>query len=355
MEHEWVTVTSSEQELQLEHIIKFHAERVKLQLVTQQNAGNALFMHLWTQLQKLEFLSAHWWLLLYSIHSSFSNAPYCYSGFSHCQGVYPSKILYIAEATRVIEKLCATPTGTNWRSTAVCDLCHKNGATIAQVCDHRYCDSCTRSMVQESRDSGGLTCAKCAEESSSIWKSLDVTQLELSSKFEVFQDILADNDDISMVVFAKYVATLQLLEAYLHSWAWKAAKADRDVFLVTGTTSQKKRKTIFAKIAKPKRKFLLLITIKIGGTGLNFTTAQAALFMDFQWNPAVERQAEDRIHRIGQTEETTVYRVVSSNMYIDSKIQKIQQDKTNKAEQTLSGIRKKSDLSVDQLYSFFSS
>jgi SNF2 family DNA or RNA helicase len=77
--------------------------------------------------------------------------------------------------------------------------------------------------------------------------------------------------------------------------------------------------------------------------------------MDFQWNPAVERQAEDRIHRIGQTEETTVYRVVSSNMYIDSKIQKIQQDKTNKAEQTLSGIRKKSDLSVDQLYSFFSS
>ena len=278
---------------------------------------------------------------------------YC-SGFSNYQGVYSSKIHFIHQAASIIEKICTTPTGTNWCSTAICDSCQKNRATIAQVCGHRYCDSCTRSIVQEARDSGTLTYAKCAEESSSIWQSLDVAQLEPSSKFQMFQQILEENEDISMIVFTKHVVTLQLLGGYLHSWAWKDAKADRDVFLMTGSTPQKKRKSIFAKIANPKHKYLLLITIKIGGTGLNFTTAQAVLFMDSQWNPAIKCQAEDRIHQIGQIQEITVYWVFSTNMCIDSKIKKIQQDKIKKAEQALSGTKKKPNLSLDQLFSFFS-
>jgi len=55
---------------------------------------------------------------------------------------------------------------------------------------------------------------------------------------------------------------------------------------------------------------LFLISLKAGGTGLNLTAADYIIHMDPWWNPAVEDQASDRAHRIGQTRPVTVYRLV---------------------------------------------
>jgi SNF2 family DNA or RNA helicase len=55
---------------------------------------------------------------------------------------------------------------------------------------------------------------------------------------------------------------------------------------------------------------VLLISLKAGGTGINLTTADTVIHYDPWWNPAVEEQATDRAHRIGQTHPITVYRLV---------------------------------------------
>ena len=56
---------------------------------------------------------------------------------------------------------------------------------------------------------------------------------------------------------------------------------------------------------------LFLISLKAGGTGLNLTAADYVIHLDPWWNPAVEDQATDRAHRIGQTRPVTVYRLVT--------------------------------------------
>ena len=53
---------------------------------------------------------------------------------------------------------------------------------------------------------------------------------------------------------------------------------------------------------------MFLISLKAGGTGLNLTAADTVIHFDPWWNPAVEDQATDRAHRIGQTKVVTVYR-----------------------------------------------
>ena len=56
---------------------------------------------------------------------------------------------------------------------------------------------------------------------------------------------------------------------------------------------------------------MFLISLKAGGTGINLTGADYVIHLDPWWNPAVEDQATDRAHRIGQTKPVTVYRLVA--------------------------------------------
>ena len=64
---------------------------------------------------------------------------------------------------------------------------------------------------------------------------------------------------------------------------------------------------------------VFLISLKAGGSGLNLTGADYVIHLDPWWNPAVEDQATDRAHRIGQTRPVTVYRLVSKDS-IEEKI-----------------------------------
>lgn len=63
---------------------------------------------------------------------------------------------------------------------------------------------------------------------------------------------------------------------------------------------------------------LFLISLKAGGTGLNLTAADNVVILDPWWNPAVEEQATDRAHRIGQTRPVSVYRLVTRDTIEDA-------------------------------------
>jgi SNF2 family DNA or RNA helicase len=71
---------------------------------------------------------------------------------------------------------------------------------------------------------------------------------------------------------------------------------------------------------------IMLVSLKAGGSGLNLTAADHVFLCDPWWNPAVEQQAADRTHRIGQTRPVFVYRLVSSNT-VEERILTLQDSK----------------------------
>ncbi|GAE27156.1 DNA/RNA helicases [Halalkalibacter wakoensis JCM 9140] len=73
-------------------------------------------------------------------------------------------------------------------------------------------------------------------------------------------------------------------------------------------------------------KELFLISLKAGGTGLNLTGADTVILYDLWWNPAVEEQAADRVHRMGQNKKVKVIKLVASGT-IEEKMNELQEKK----------------------------
>ncbi len=93
---------------------------------------------------------------------------------------------------------------------------------------------------------------------------------------------------------------------------------------------------------------LFLISLKAGGLGLNLTAADYVIHMDPWWNPAVEDQASDRAHRIGQTRPVTVYRLVTADT-IEEKIVQLHHAKRDLADSLLKGTDTAHTLTADEL------
>ena len=91
-----------------------------------------------------------------------------------------------------------------------------------------------------------------------------------------------------------------------------------------------------------------LISLKAGGTGLNLTGADYVIHLDPWWNPAVEDQATDRAHRIGQTRPVTVYRLVAKDT-IEEQILKLHGAKRDLVAGILEGTDQAAKLSTHEL------
>ena len=81
---------------------------------------------------------------------------------------------------------------------------------------------------------------------------------------------------------------------------------------------------------------VFLISLKAGGVGLNLTGADMVIHYDPWWNVAVQNQATDRAHRIGQTNKVTVYKMIAKGT-IEEKIVKLQETKKDLADSIISG------------------
>ena len=81
---------------------------------------------------------------------------------------------------------------------------------------------------------------------------------------------------------------------------------------------------------------LFLISLKAGGHGLNLTAADYVFILDPWWNPAVEAQAIDRAHRIGQTRRVFAYRLIARNT-VEEKILELQKSKRELADAIITG------------------
>ena len=93
---------------------------------------------------------------------------------------------------------------------------------------------------------------------------------------------------------------------------------------------------------------LFLISLKAGGAGLNLTAADYVIHLDPWWNPAVEDQASDRAHRIGQLRPVTIYRLVARDT-IEDRILDLHRHKRDLADSLLEGTEMSARLGVEEM------
>jgi SNF2 family DNA or RNA helicase len=145
--------------------------------------------------------------------------------------------------------------------------------------------------------------------------------LDGSGKFneviEMVQKAIENKHKI--LLFSQFVQHLNLYKEYF--------KMQNQSFLyLDGSTPSAERSKLVNEFQKDKDIPLFLISLKAGGVGLNLTSADYVFLLDPWWNPAVEKQAMDRTHRIGQTKPVFVYKFISKNT-IEEKIIKLQEKK----------------------------
>ena len=163
-----------------------------------------------------------------------------------------------------------------------------------------------------------------------------------SSKLELFgnvvEELLANGH--KALIFSQFVGHLQLIEEYVRQKGIAYQYLD-------GQTPPKQRQARIDAFQDGQGD-LFLISLKAGGTGLNLTAADYVIHMDPWWNPAVEDQASDRAHRIGQKRPVTVYRLITQNT-IEEKIIKLHESKRDLADSLLKGTDSSSKLSAQDL------
>ena len=120
------------------------------------------------------------------------------------------------------------------------------------------------------------------------------------------------------LVFSQFTTYLDMIENKIKVAGWKMARID-------GSQTIKKR-TEQVELFQNGDAQIFLISLKAGGFGLNLTAASYIFLMDPWWNPAVERQAIDRAHRIGQENKLTVYRPIIKES-VEEKVLVLQQSK----------------------------
>ena len=106
------------------------------------------------------------------------------------------------------------------------------------------------------------------------------------------------------LIFTQMTRMLDILEIFLNIHGFTYVRLD-------GSTKVELRQQIVDKFNNDKKVFCFISSTRSGGIGLNLTGADSIIFYDTDWNPAMDKQAQDRCHRIGQTRTVHIYRLIT--------------------------------------------
>ncbi len=152
-------------------------------------------------------------------------------------------------------------------------------------------------------------------------------ELATSAKLEALVDLLEPliEEGNKVLVFSQFVEMLRLIEE-------RISNLGCTLFKLTGKTEN--RNDLIIDFRRAPGAGVFLISLKAGGSGLNLEAASYVILFDPWWNPAVENQAIDRTHRIGQTKTVFAYRLLVRDT-IEDKIRQLQIRKSNMANDVL--------------------
>src|SRR5690606_28789318 len=136
---------------------------------------------------------------------------------------------------------------------------------------------------------------------------------------ELTREINENIGNHKALVFSQFLGMLSLIRGRLEELG-----IDYEYF--DGSTSAAQREVVIKRFQEDENCRIFLISLKAGGVGLNLTAADYVYIVDPWWNPAVEQQAIDRTHRIGQTKNIFAYRMICKDT-IEDKIIQLQEKK----------------------------
>jgi superfamily II DNA or RNA helicase len=135
------------------------------------------------------------------------------------------------------------------------------------------------------------------------------------------EKLLSENHKV--LIFSQFVKHLNLFASFFEEQRLPYSH-------LTGSVAEKDRKNVIKKFQEDESRKLFLISLRAGGVGLNLTGADYVFMLDPWWNPAVENQAINRAHRIGQDKNVFVYKFITRNT-VEEKIVNLQQRKSDLA------------------------
>eukprot|EP00761_Pharyngomonas_kirbyi_P010271 gb/GECH01010291.1/.p1 GENE.gb/GECH01010291.1/~~gb/GECH01010291.1/.p1 ORF type:complete len:1033 (+),score=245.46 gb/GECH01010291.1/:1-3099(+) len=227
---------------------------------------------------------------------------------------------------------------------------------VITPCQHTFCQECIGfSMVLSSgdeSDDGIVECSVCKREFSQTelkysQKSPSKPELsnhmaELEHNFQsstkidaLLQDVtelLEKDPTTKIVVFSQWTSMLDLIGITLRRSGIEYVRLD-------GSMARRDREKSVVAFRDNRKTNMMLMSLKAGGVGLNLVWATHVFIIDPWWNPAVEEQAIDRVHRIGQKREVTVKKFVVKDT-VEERIVELQKHKKALAQGTL-GMSKK--------------
>ena len=214
-------------------------------------------------------------------------------------------------------------------------------SVIFRKCKHTICKSCDtalfkvatvvpcplcRTEIDANRDRINydllmreLESAKGSAEVGPPSDGIASTAEQQSSKTKAVIDMLKHTGSDKVAIFSQFVAYLSILQQALIAEGY-------EVVLITGQLTQKQRTNALVKFSTDPRVKIILCSTKACGVGINLVAANHIYLTDMWWSPAVDHQAIDRVHRLGQTKTVNVVRFVVANS-IDEKIIEIQKKK----------------------------
>lgn len=169
---------------------------------------------------------------------------------------------------------------------------------------------------------------------------------EISGKMDTLKELLQEavENNRKILIFSQYVKMLKVIENLVK-------KMNVSYEYMDGTT--KNRKAAINHFNDNEKVRIFLISLKTGGFGINLTSADTVILVDPWWNPMVENQAIDRVHRMGQTKKVLVYKMITRGS-VEEKIMVLQKRKRDLFENVIdSGEAVLKNLEFEELRSLF--
>lgn len=223
-----------------------------------------------------------------------------------------------------------------------CPICSEEPIVerIITSCWHSACKSCLLDYMNRQTEKGERPrCVTCREfletrnlfevvkeeEDSNMPPRYRLQRLGATSSAKVvalighLKRLKKDKPGTKSVVFSQFTSFLSLIEPAL-------SQASIPFLRLDGSMAQKTRADVLHEFASSRKGTVLLLSLRAGGVGLNLTMAKHVFMMDPWWSFAVESQAIDRVHRMGQTDEVKVCRFIVQNS-VEERMLKIQERK----------------------------
>ena len=142
-----------------------------------------------------------------------------------------------------------------------------------------------------------------------------------SGKIDVTVDLINEfiNTNHKILLFSQFTSVLDSIKTIFDA-------EGIEYFYLDGSTKASERVSLVNEFNNSNKVKVFLISLKAGGTGLNLTSADVVIHFDPWWNPAIEDQATDRAHRLGQKDIVEVIKLIAKDT-IEENIIKLQEDK----------------------------